>query len=120
MLIDSHCHLDATQFDNDRPMVIRRARDAGVRRFMTIGCDVENSKRALGLAATHGDIYASVGVHPHEAAKAEPDFVDDLRQLAALPRAKAIGECGLDYFHDHSPRDIQKSVFQDLRLPLFR
>lgn len=125
MLIDSHCHLDARQFNDDRPMVICRARDAGVRAFLTIGCDVENSGRALGLAATHQDIYASVGVHPHEAGKAQPGYIDAIRNLAGHPRAKAIGECGLDYYYDHSPRDVQQDVFssqvrlaQELGYPL--
>lgn len=125
MLIDSHCHLDAKQFDDDRPMVIRRAREAGVGCFLTIGCDVENSRRALGLAATHADIFATVGVHPHEAAKAADNFIDDLRELAAHPRAKAIGECGLDYYYDFSPRERQQEVFaaqvdlaKELGLPL--
>ena len=112
MLIDTHCHLDAARFDSDRAAMLARARDNGVARFVTIGCDVDNSRRALGIAATHADVYASVGVHPHEAEKAAPGFVEDLRELSAHPRAVAVGECGLDYYYDHSPREQQQDVFR--------
>ena len=125
MLIDSHCHLDAKRFNDDRAAMIARARQAGVRRMVTIGCDVENSERALGLAATHEDIYATVGVHPHEAAEAKSDFIDQLSSLSAHPKCVAMGECGLDYYYDHSPREIQQRVFaaqidlaQERKLPL--
>jgi TatD DNase family protein len=112
MLIDTHCHLDAARFDEDRAAMIARARAAGVVRMMTIGCSVENSERALGLAKTHADVFCSVGVHPHEAASAAPDFIDALRSLARHPKVRAIGECGLDYYYDHSPRDVQQGVFR--------
>lgn len=105
--------------------MIGRARQAGVERFVTIGCDVDNSRRALGLAATHHDVFASVGVHPHEAEKVGDAFVDDLRILSAHARCVAIGECGLDYYYDHSPREKQQEVFAaqiqlavELRKPL--
>ena len=111
MLIDTHCHLDAAKFDEDRAAMIGRARQAGVERFVTIGCDVDNSRRALGLAATHTDVYASVGVHPHEAEKVQDSFVDELRRLSSHARCVAIGECGLDYYYDHSPREKQQEVF---------
>lgn len=111
MLIDSHCHLDAERFDDDRPAMLARARARGVARFVTVGCDEENSRRAIGLAAAHTDIYATVGVHPHEAEKASPNFVDAIRVLAAHEKAVAIGECGLDYYYDHSPRERQREVF---------
>lgn len=111
MLIDSHCHLDADRFDDDRAAVITRAREAGVRRMVTVGCDEDNSRRALGIAATHPDVWATVGVHPHEAEKASDAFDDVLIALAASERCVAIGECGLDYYYDHSPRDRQREVF---------
>ncbi len=125
MLIDSHCHLDAKRFNDDRAATLARAREAGVERMVTIGCDVANSVRALGLAATHPDIFATAGVHPHEAAEAQEGFVDELRALAAHDKCVAIGECGLDYYYDHSPREVQQRVFaaqiglaQELGLPL--
>jgi TatD DNase family protein len=111
MLIDTHCHLDSVRFDTDRVEVFSRARAAGVSRFVTIGCDVENSQRALGLAATHPDVYASVGVHPHEAGETDADFVHRLEALCAHPKCVAVGECGLDYYYDHAPRDRQLEVF---------
>lgn len=111
MLIDTHCHLDADRFDDDRAAMIERARAAGVRRMVTVGCDEENSRRALGLAATHDDVWATVGVHPHEAAQASERFDDVLEGLAASERCVAIGECGLDYYYDHSPRERQREVF---------
>jgi TatD DNase family protein len=112
MLIDSHCHLDSARFDDDRASMIARARESGVMRMMTIGCSVENSERALGLAKAHRDVFCSVGVHPHEAEGATPDFIDSLRALARHPKVRAIGECGLDYYYDHSPRDVQQRVFR--------
>lgn len=111
MLIDTHCHLDATRFDEDRAAVLARARAAGVRRMVTIGCDEESSRRALGLAATHDDVFASVGVHPHEAAAAPEGFDETLEALSQHERCVAIGECGLDYYYDHSPRERQREVF---------
>lgn len=111
MLIDSHCHLDADRFDDDRAAVLERARHAGVRRMVTVGCDEENSRRALGLASTHDDVWATVGVHPPEAASASERFDEVLAKLAASDRCVAIGECGLDYYYDHSPRERQREVF---------
>lgn len=111
MLVDTHCHLDAARFDDDRAAMLERARAAGVERLITIGCDEQNSARALGLAATHADVYASVGVHPHEAEKVSPSFAEVLARLAAHPRCVAIGECGLDYYYDHAPRAQQRDVF---------
>ena len=111
MLIDTHCHLDTDRFDPDRAAVIARARQAGVARMITIGCDVANSERALGLACTHRDLFAAVGVHPHEAGKVAPDFIDAIERLSAHPRAVAIGECGLDYYYDNAPRTAQREVF---------
>jgi TatD DNase family protein len=111
MFVDSHCHLDDRRFDEDRASTLARAREAGVGRFVTIGCDEENSRRALGLAATHPDIWASVGVHPHEAAKVSERFVEVIEELTRHPRCVAVGECGLDYYYDNSPRAEQREVF---------
>ncbi len=110
-LVDSHCHLDAARFDADRAEVLARARAAGVGAIVNIGCDLAGSARSLALAATHDDIWATVGVHPHEAKDAPAGFDDELVRLAAHPRCVAIGECGLDYHYDHSPRDVQQAVF---------
>ena len=111
MLIDSHCHLDAKRFDGERAAMIARARAAGVERMITIGCDEENSERALGIALAHDDVFASAGVHPHEAESASADMEARLSRLLVHKKCVAVGECGLDYFYDHSPRERQREVF---------
>jgi TatD DNase family protein len=113
MLIDTHCHLDDPKFDEDREAVMARARarDVGVKRFVTIGCDVALSKRARDLAQLYDDVYFSAGIHPHEAAKVDDDYIAQLEELARHAKCVAIGECGLDYYYNHSPRDMQRRVF---------
>jgi TatD DNase family protein len=112
-LVDSHCHLDDEQFDADREQVIERARAAGVERMMAIGTgdgppDLEVATR---LAERYPFVYATAGVHPHEARKATAETFADLRKLARHPKVLAIGEIGLDYHYDFSPRDVQRAVF---------
>lgn len=112
-LIDSHCHLDSSDFDPDRDAVIERALAAGVDHMMAIGTgngppDLEAGVR---LADKYAPFYATVGIHPHDAAKAGPDDFKRLADLLAHPKVPAVGEIGLDYHYDFSPRDVQKSVF---------
>ncbi len=113
-MIDTHAHLDFPQFDPDRDAVLARARVAGVRAILTVGTDVASSRRAVALAAVHPDVYAAVGCHPHEAQTLTEAGLAELRQLAAQPRVVAIGEIGLDYYRDHSPRPVQRDVFERL------
>ncbi|MCP4498727.1 MAG: TatD family hydrolase [Deltaproteobacteria bacterium] len=113
MLIDTHCHLDSKKFDGDRAGILQRARARGVQRFITIGCDVENSRRAQTLALVHNDVFFSAGVHPHEAEHVNRDFIMHLRGIALHGKCVAIGECGLDYYYDHSPREKQQEVFRE-------
>jgi TatD DNase family protein len=113
MLIDSHCHLDNSQFDSDRDAVIERALAAGVDRMVAIGTgegppDLEAGVR---LADRHKCFYATVGVHPHDASKASPDIFRQLGELLKHPKVIALGEIGLDYHYDHSPREVQREVF---------
>ena len=118
-LVDSHCHLDDEKFDVDRDATIARARAAGVERMMAIGTGTgpPDLEAALRLARDHEFIYATVGVHPHDAAKATPETFDHLAELAREPKVLAIGEIGLDYHYDFSPRDVQRRVFaQQLEL----
>jgi TatD DNase family protein len=112
MLIDSHVNLHAPQFEADVEAVIARARAAGVQRMITI-CDKVSSFPAVrAVAEAHADIWCSVGTHPHEA-KENPDLTpDDLIRLAAWDRVVGIGETGLDFFYDLSPREVQAAVFR--------
>ena len=112
-LIDSHCHLDSADFDADREAVIERAIDAGIEHMMAIGTgsgppDLEAGVR---LADQHPVFYATAGIHPHDAAKAGADDFKRLASLLAHPKVLAVGEIGLDYHYDFSPRDIQKGAF---------
>lgn len=112
-LVDSHVHLDDKQFDPDRAEVIERALGAGVERMLAIGTGSgpPDLEAALRLARQHAFIYATVGVHPHDAAKATPETFTALETLAADARVLAIGEIGLDYHYDFSPREVQRDVF---------
>jgi TatD DNase family protein len=103
-LIDSHCHLNDEKFDADREQVIERALAAGVEHMMAID--------APEFAEGYPFMYATIGVHPHEASKANEESFARMRDLASHPKVLAIGEIGLDYHYDFSPRDVQKSVFQ--------
>jgi TatD DNase family protein len=114
-LIDSHCHLDSAQFESDRDAVIGRAQAAGVERMLTIGSgdgppDVE---AAVHLADRYPMLYASIGVHPHDASKATAETYRQFEELAQHPKVLAVGEIGLDYHYDHSPREVQRDVFAE-------
>jgi TatD DNase family protein len=110
--VDSHCHLDDSDFDADRDAVIERARAAGVKYLVTVGCGKGPDDLDVGIpiAARHDWIYTTAGIHPHEAARAEERHFEKLRLTADDPKVLAIGEIGLDYYYDHSPREIQKQV----------
>jgi TatD DNase family protein len=109
MLVDSHAHLDNEAFAADLPDLLRRAREAGVGRIVTIGTDVASSRRAQALAEAHPDVWFSPGIHPHDADA--PKDVDALRELAAHPRAVAVGETGLDTVKNYSSLPNQKELF---------
>lgn len=109
-MIDSHCHLNFPQLAGDLEGVIERARLAGVSHLINIGVGVDDSRRGAELAGRLDNVAATVGIHPcyDESAR---DATAELRDLAALPQVVAIGECGLDYFHDDVPRDVQRASF---------
>jgi TatD DNase family protein len=121
MFVDSHCHIDGSEYDADREEVIERARDAGVTTILNVGTGDPQSgafERAIELTAKHEGVYAAVGVHPHDAKffddRAEQRLLDLIRQSQ---RVIAWGEIGLDYHYDHSPREVQRDVFRrQLRL----
>ncbi len=110
MLVDTHAHLHDPAFDADRAAVIARARAAGVAGFLNIGTDVPTAEAAVALAAAEPDIYAAVGIHPHDASAADATALARIATLARAPRVVAIGEIGLDYYRDHSPRPAQRAA----------
>lgn len=112
MLIDTHAHLDHERFDGEREAVITRALAAGVGLIICVGSDLKSSRESLALARTNAALFAVVGVHPHEAAAAPPDYLDEVRHMLAEPKVVALGEIGLDYHYDFSPRPVQRQVFQ--------
>ncbi len=119
VFIDTHTHLDFDRFDADREDVIRRAHEANVVAMITIGIDYKTSVAAVKIAETHENIFAAVGVHPHDAAEMSDEQFTELSSLLAHPKVVAVGEVGLDYHYDYSPRDVQRRVlrrFLDLSL----
>jgi TatD DNase family protein len=112
-LVDSHCHIDAPAFDDDREAVLARAREVGVESMLLVGCvDGEaGHRRTLRVAGELG-LPASAGVHPHDAKLMTDAIADELKGLARDRRIVAIGEIGLDFHYDHSPRDVQREVFR--------
>ena len=112
MLIDTHAHLDHQKFDQDREEVIARAGTAGVVKIINAAGDIESSLAGIELARRHPCVYAAVGIHPHDAKDAPKDYLDKLFELAHREKVVAIGEIGLDYYYDFSPRQIQHKIFQ--------
>jgi TatD DNase family protein len=113
-LVDTHCHLDARQFEGEpTEAILARAVEAGVAWVVTIGTDEASSARAADLARAHAAVYATVGVDPSEAGGWVPDRLEAVRSLAASARVVAIGEIGLDYYWDKAPRDVQRRAFAD-------
>lgn len=111
-LTDTHVHLHFPQYDADRPEVIARAVRGGVRRFLNIGTDLKDSRKAVALAEEYPEVYAAVGFHPHETKHAHDEELAELAKLLSHPKVVAIGEVGLDYFHEHSPRDVQAMLLR--------
>ncbi|HEY0191364.1 MAG TPA: TatD family hydrolase [Kofleriaceae bacterium] len=113
MLIDSHAHVDGPEFDADRDEVLARARAAGVQRMIVIGAvgTPDSAERAVALAERDPEIWATVATHPHDVDKMTPEWWAIHERLARHPRVVAIGETGLDYYYDHSPRDLQQQAF---------
>lgn len=113
MFIDSHAHLDMEQFDADRDQTIARARDNGIEKMVAIGSGTGPGSLDCGvkLAEQYEFIYATIGIHPHEAKLATDADFQELEKLAKRPKVIAWGEIGLDYFYDHSPRELQQQIF---------
>lgn len=113
MLIDTHCHLDDEKYQSDRQETIERAHQAGVSAMISIGCDLTTSSSAQAVAKQHETVYFSAGIHPHESGKAPSNYLEVLRSIASDKKCVAIGECGLDYYYNHSEPATQQRVFKE-------
>jgi TatD DNase family protein len=111
-LIDTHAHLDFEQYDKDRDEVLKRAGEVGVEKIFNIGADIESSRRSVKLAEKYDNIYAVVGIHPHDADTLNKESLAEIKALALNNKVKAIGETGLDFYYDNSPREKQKEAFE--------
>jgi TatD DNase family protein len=113
MLFDSHCHVDGPEFDDDRNDVLSRARAAGVQRMVVIGAvgDTTSAERSVALAERDPDVWATVATHPHDVAQMTDEWWAVHERLAPHPRVVAIGETGLDYYYNHSPKETQRAAF---------
>lgn len=109
MWTDTHCHLEDDRMDLGTDATVRAALDAGVSTMVTIGCDADTSRAAIAVAARHPEVWATVGLHPHEAQHGTAQLLP----LIGEPRVVAIGECGLDYYYEHSDRDSQRRAFAE-------
>ncbi len=124
-MIDTHCHLDFPDYNDDRAAVLSAAREAGITKMVNIGCDLKSSQASVDLANQHPEIYAAIGFHPHDARNYDDRMEQQLREMANNFKVVAIGEVGLDFYRDRSPRDVQRTVFvrqmhlaRELGLPL--
>lgn len=113
MAIDSHAHLEMEQFDSDREAVIARAAAAGLTAIITVGTTIPDCEKAAEIARLHPQVYAAVGIHPHEVKEIVAGTFDTLRTLARQEKVVAIGEIGLDFFYDHSPQEVQLRCFAE-------
>jgi TatD DNase family protein len=113
-IVDSHCHLDFEEYGTDRAATLARARDAGVVCMVCIGSgrDLKSARAAVALAAEEPDVFATVGIHPHDVARMGPEDWEELDRLARAHRVVGVGETGLDFHYDYSPRDQQREAFR--------
>lgn len=115
MLIDSHAHIQGKEYAGEVEAVIARARAAGVDKIIAVGGagDMSSNTEAVALANSMPEVYATVGMHPHDAKDVSADELRKLKELTAVPKVVAVGETGLDYYYDHSPREVQRRVFAE-------
>jgi TatD DNase family protein len=112
-LIDTHAHLNDSRFSQDLSDVIERAADAGVSTIINVGFDLESSRVAVDLTQEYTSVFAAVGVHPHDAGRVGPGWLDKIRSMAAEKKVVAIGEIGLDYYYNHSSAQAQETAFRE-------
>lgn len=124
-MIDSHAHYDDEKFDTDRDQVLQDCISHGVTHIVNAGSNIESSKKSIGLAKKYPFVYAAVGVHPHDALECDKNTIDTLKSLSGEDKVVAIGEIGLDYHYDFSPREVQREWFakqialaRELKLPI--
>ena len=111
MLIDTHGHIQLDTYDNNRDEIVRRALDAGVEYIVCPGIDPESNEKAIRIAEEYENVFAAVGVHPHDAEALPENWLAQIEELSKHPKVVALGEMGLDYFKDYSPRDVQRRAF---------
>ena len=111
-IVDTHAHLDMDSFNQDRTEVMGRALDSGVSTIITVGINLESSRKAIELAEKHPEVFATVGFHPHEANRVKTEDIANLTKIADHPRVVAIGEVGLDFYRNSSPREAQLRVLK--------
>jgi TatD DNase family protein len=112
MYIDTHCHLDFENFDDDRESVVQRSIKNKIEAIITIGTNVETSVKSIELSEKFATVFAAVGIHPNDAANANKKSIQKIYDISASPKVVAIGEIGLDYYRDYTPADIQKELFR--------
>jgi TatD DNase family protein len=113
MFVDSHCHLNYPEFTDDMDAVIQRARDVGINKMLTICTEIAEAQAVLDLASAHDELYCTVGVHPHEAKLAveQGDLYEQLKHFTQFKKVIGLGETGLDYYYEHSPKAAQQEAF---------
>ena len=112
MIIDTHCHLDFKDFDPDRDAVLDRAREKGIARIINVGSSIEGTRRAVELSKKYDIVYASAGIHPHDASSATDEIFKEIEALTRDKKVVAIGEVGLDYYRNLSPKEKQIEAFK--------
>lgn len=110
-MIDTHCHLDLPEFDEDRDDVLKRARNSGFESFMVPGIELDAMGKIIEMAESESDVYFASGIHPNNAAELIPDWLDHVRKNASHLKCRAIGEIGIDYYREYCPHEIQREVF---------
>ncbi len=112
MLIDTHCHIQFKPLSGEVENVIKRADKEGVKKLIVVGCDIKSSRKAIDLAENYENVFAAVGLHPQDSKKLTGQMWEELRKLARHEKVVAIGETGLDYFKEYSPKDVQQRVYK--------
>ena len=113
MIIDTHCHINDSKYNEDIDQVISRAINSNVKRMICVGTDLKTSEKAINLANQYNEIYATVGYHPHESKDADKGYLYELQDMSKEPKVVAIGETGLDYHYNISIQSIQKRIFRE-------